>query len=138
MLIYLASPYSPVTVMSEDQARSVRLNRFMDACKQAAILMDEGHQVFSPIAHSHSIEVYGMNDIRDGDFWLKQDFAMLLHTDEMWVLMLDGWDKSSGVAREIAFCQRNDIPVRFIKFKSTEPLTKKEAIAHGASEEVVA
>ena len=105
-LIYLASPYS-----HPDPA--VKADRFEAACKAAAWYMDRGFQVFCPIAHSHPIEQIGLGSIRNEDFWLHQDFAILRHCDELVVLCIDGWETSSGVAREIAFAANNNIPVTY-------------------------
>ncbi len=105
--IYLASPYS-----HPDPA--VKEARFERACLHAADFMESGYKVFCPIAHSHPIEVHGMDGIRSGDFWLEQDFAILRHADKMVVVKMPGWDKSLGIEREIAFCKDNGIPVEFV------------------------
>jgi hypothetical protein len=78
--------------------------------------MRQGHKIFCPIAHSHPIEVIGMGGkIMDGDFWLEQDFALLKHASELIVFKMDGWEQSSGVAREIKFAEEFDIPIRYIE-----------------------
>lgn len=138
MLIYLASPYSANNIPPDRTANDVRAERFQHACMQAAILMEKGYAVFSPIAHSHSVEVYGMDAPKLGkegyDFWLKQDFSVLINCDEMWVLMLPGWEESKGIAAECSFCKRHDIPIRFVHLGSTEPVE----LIYGTSQEAVA
>lgn len=109
-VIYLASPYS-----HKDPV--VRLQRFQMACESAAKLMEEGKVVFSPIAHSHPIEAYGMGEIKDANFWLHQDFAILSRCDEMYVLMLDGWKESYGVNREIDFANERGMKITFKRFE---------------------
>lgn len=108
MLIYLASPYSAPTAQ-------IRQLRFENVCQTAARLMEAGNEVFCPIAHSHPIEVHGMDEIKDGDFWLRQDFAILRHCD---ALVIDdtipGWDKSEGVYRETVYAFENNIPVNLL------------------------
>lgn len=106
-LVYLASPYS-------HPFRDVRNWRFETVCKKAAELMEEGYQVFCPIAHSHSIEINGFPKLKSGDWWLQQDFAILKHCDKMIVYKMNGWDKSYGVKKEIAFCKKHKIPVEYI------------------------
>lgn len=137
MLIYLASPYSANEVPLDRTPNSIREERFQQACKQAADLMLQGHAVFSPIAHSHSVEIHGLPAPKLGkegyDFWLKQDFSILINCDEMWVLMLDGWKESKGIKAELAFCKRYEIPVKYIKFGSIYP-----EVIRGSSQEVVA
>lgn len=106
-LLYLATPYTAF--------KGTREEAYHLACLKAAELMEEGYTVFSPIAHSHSIEVEsGMS--KDGEFWLKQDFGILAYCDELWVYKLPGWDTSYGVAEEIKFAKSYDIPVKEIEY----------------------
>jgi len=132
--IYLASPYSVKQKVSETQAAIIRKRRFEKVCKYAAKLMKEGELVFCPIAHSHPIEVIGMpGEVNDGDFWLKQDFAVLQFCKELRVLMMDGWEQSSGVQREIEFAHQLNIPVSYV-----EDVTDKRNIKPRATEERLA
>lgn len=109
-LIYLATPYSGYKGSREEAYRL--------ACLKAAELMEEGYTVFSPIAHSHSIEVEAgwKKAPKSGEFWLKQDFAILAYCDELWVYKLPGYDTSTGVLAERAFAEAYDIPVKEIDY----------------------
>lgn len=111
-LIYLASPYSALTARTRE-------TRFKRVCKKAAQLMEEGYEVFCPIAHSHPIEVHGMKGRKDGDWWLKQDFAVLAHCDKMFVYCIDGWKESYGIKREVEFADLAKIPITFITDEPT-------------------
>lgn len=105
-LIYLATPYSKYPHGREAA--------FGSACLMAAHLM-EHYNVFCPIAHSHSVEVYGMNgDIKDGYWWLGQDFSILEKCDKLIVYKMQGWDESFGVSAEIAFANERGIPVEYV------------------------
>jgi hypothetical protein len=106
-LVYLASPYSAPT-------KRQKTRRFHQVCEKAAELMEQGELVFCPIAHSHPIEVYGMEDSKSGDWWLKQDFAILEKCSKMYVYKMPGWDKSYGIKREIEYAQALGIPVEYI------------------------
>ncbi len=110
MLVYLASPYSCKT-------KEEREERFTLVCRKAAELMLAGYHVFCPIAHSHPIEVHGMDHIEGHDFWLGQDFAVLEHCEQMFVYKMPGWEFSRGVAAEIQFCNEMYIPITYIDFK---------------------
>lgn len=113
---YLASPYSVKQPVSRQRAVTIRDRRYRKVCKKAAQLMLEGKLIFCPIAHSHPIEVIGMKgEIKSGDFWLEQDFALLEHASELIVFMMDGWEDSSGVTREIEFAKANSIPIVYIE-----------------------
>ena len=102
-LSYLASPYThPDT--------AVREQRFRAVCKKAAELMARGSVVFSPIAHSHPIDVE-FDKPESGEFWKKQDAPYLEFCTELIVFMLDGWEQSKGLAHEIEVAQQRGIPV---------------------------
>lgn len=113
-LVYLASPYSKFPG-GVDVA-------FELACQKAAEVMSMGHNVFCPIAHSHPIEVYGMDGEKgDHNFWLKQDFAVLDRCDELWVYMMPGWSESYGVTKEIERAKRLKLPIEYLYFDDQEP-----------------
>ncbi len=108
-MIYLASVYS-----QGGAGKNKRTRRFKLACKKAAQLMAEGKNVFCPIAHSHPIEVHGMDKIEGHDFWLKQDFAVLKRCDKLVVYRMPGWQESVGIQREIAFAENHGIPIEYV------------------------
>jgi hypothetical protein len=76
-MIYLASPYSHPDAF-------VRERRFQAACEAAARLMQDGHHVFSPIAHSLTIAVHGVPT--DWTYWKTFDSHMLAACGELAVL----------------------------------------------------
>ena len=112
-LVYLATPYSHPQWEVEKQ-------RYKDASAYAAKLMEEGYLVFCPIAHSHPIETYGMPELKSGDWWLRQDFAILKHCDELVVYKLEGWQKSYGVGKEIEYAKNNGIPIRYVEVEARQ------------------
>lgn len=101
--IYLASPYSHPNP-------AVREMRYVEVCKAAAKLMKAGRIVFSPIAHSHPIEVIGIGETESGEFWKKQDIPLLRHASELYVLCLDGWKDSAGLKWEMEIAESLHIP----------------------------
>lgn len=110
-LIYLASPYTV-----GNAGKNKRTRRFKQACKKAAELMAQGYAVFCPIAHSHPIEVIGMDIIEGHDFWLKQDFAVLERCTKLMVYKMPQWEKSFGIAKEIEHANKHGIPVEYIEY----------------------
>ena len=103
---YLASPYT-----HQDPAIMDMRNKL--AMAAAARLLKDGVHVYSPIVHCH--ELASRHDLpRDVGFWWSYNRAMLRHASNMVVLRIDGWDKSRGVAQEIAFAEHGGIPVSFI------------------------
>jgi len=106
-VIYLASPYSHIN-------RVIRQQRFEEACRIAATLIQEGHIVFCPVAYSHTLATIGKLP-GDWGFWEKFDMEFLLRSDKLVVAQMDGWRESVGVSREIEIARENGIPVEFLK-----------------------
>jgi hypothetical protein len=105
-LIYLASPYT-----HDDKKRQE--TRYNDAVKYLAKFMKQGYHLFSPIAHCHTASVrHGLPG--DWQYWKDYCSLMVPKCDELWVLMIDGWDKSSGVRGEVELAESLNIPVKYI------------------------
>lgn len=107
MLIYLASPYS-------HQSQSVMQDRFERVCRVAARLMGEGVHLYSPIAHTHPIAVQGSLP-RGWEFWEQYDRKLLAACQELWIVTLEGWKESKGVAAELAIAGEMGLPVKYIE-----------------------
>lgn len=92
--IYLAAPYSSVDpkVISE---RVDKINRYAAELMKTSI-------VFSPISHSHPIALAGRLPT-DFNFWVKQNHEFIRWADIVYVLMLEGWENSVGIADEVEF-----------------------------------
>lgn len=105
--IYLSSPYS-------HHDAEVREARFVAACRAAAKLIQEGLVIYSPIAHSHPIEVHGMKQIESSAFWKRQDVPMLRHASELLVLRLPGWEDSAGIKWEVEMANDLYLPVSYM------------------------
>lgn len=87
--------------------------RFEAACRVAGRLIESGIRVFSPIAHN--IPILRAAGMRSGwQVWSEFDLEVLSRCDRLIVLMLDGWDRSSGVQAEIAFAKAHGIPCIYI------------------------
>lgn len=108
-LTYLASPYT-------HRDPKVREKRYFLACEAAARLMEKGELVFSPIAHTHQIGLCMGRETEHG-FWMRQDIAILRKCEQLYVLCIEGWDKSRGVNEEIHLAHRLGIPVKYLKME---------------------
>lgn len=105
--IYLASPYS-----HPDAA--VRVERYHAVCKAAARFARQGHTIFSPIAHGHSLIANGL-PIED-NYWQDWCLSFLdMWATDLWVLQLEGWEESNGVAMEIDLATKMGMPIRYIE-----------------------
>ncbi len=103
-LCYLATPYSKYKRGNIEQA-------FVDAARLAAALLTSGLRVYSPIAHTHPLAVYGELDPLDHSIWLPFDEAMMEAADCLIVAHMDGWDVSFGIAHEIEFFDKANKPI---------------------------
>ena len=106
-MIYLASPYS-----HEDPA--VEAARFDAVCKVTGLLLLQEYCVVSPIAHSHPIYERVPETGGAWEAWVELDHALIDASEQVWVLMLDGWDRSRGVAAEVTYANEQGKPVRFV------------------------
>jgi hypothetical protein len=123
-MIYLASPYS-----HPDPA--VREQRFRAACRAVAELLLAGEHVFSPIVHSHPLVDYALP--LTWAFWAGIDRAFLERSDELVVLMLDGWAHSVGVREELRIARELGKPVRFLEVDATGSPTLARVASEAAS-----
>lgn len=95
-MIYLASPY---TVGGADEAKMQE--RYEAAVVATAKLVKQGHNIFSPIVHSHPLTRCGVEGLgHDFAYWSKIDYDYLDKADQFWVLTLDGWRISTGIRAE--------------------------------------
>lgn len=101
-MIYIASPYS-------SPVERVRQERFYRVRSYAILLLQKGQIAFSPIVYGHQFTMMGF----PGDHlaWLDFNEHMLLTATEMHLLMLPGWEGSSGVKHELDFCDKHGINV---------------------------
>jgi hypothetical protein len=106
-LIYIASPYThPDKEVVEENYR--RVSRY------AAEIVSQGAVALSPITYGHTL--VGFKPMRtDWEFWTNFCLTMLSKCEEIHVLMIDGWDRSRGVAEEIEFAEKNGISIHYIK-----------------------
>ena len=113
-LIYLAGPYSNDAPNCPDKPASAqkRLARFNAITDVAQQLIGKKAILFSPLTMTHPIDIR-MTHNPGSNFWVSFDEAIMQHCSEIHVLKLPGWDKSSGVKREIEyFGEKGITPVR--------------------------
>lgn len=110
--IYVACPYT-------HKDYEVRMRRVHSATEYTAKLMREGHAVYSPITHGHTIAI--MHRVpQDHDFWMRQCLPMVRAAAELHVLQEPGWTTSKGVEAEMAEANAHGIPIRFIATREAD------------------
>ena len=98
LLVYVANPYT-----GKEQ------ERYEAICEVVREIIMERPLIvpFSPIAFTHQFA-----DIPDID-WVDFDLNFLDVMDAMLVVMLEGWDESYGVGKEIEHCGEHRIPIYY-------------------------
>lgn len=105
-LVYLATPYSKYAA-GIDCA-------FKDAAALAAKLLTAEIKVYSPIAHTHPIAIYGQLDPLDHAIWMPFNEAMMTASSVLLVAQMQGWRESYGVNHEIVFFTGAGKPVFYL------------------------
>lgn len=95
-LVYLASPYT-------HKDHKVRMGRYWATLEFVERLLLERHPVFSPIVYGYPLEAAIGYCYKS---WQAFNDAMLDKADRLFVLTLDGWEASAGVAHEISHWER--------------------------------
>lgn len=92
-LCYLATPYTKFP-------GGIHI-AFVEASRFAAKLMEAGISVYSPIAHTHPLAIYGNVDPLNHNIWLPFDEAMMNVSDALLVAQMPTWEISKGIQMEI-------------------------------------
>lgn len=106
MLAYLASPYN-------DTDPSVMQVRYGEACRVAALMIQRGQHVFSPIAHNVPL-INAIGGLTGREVWCGFDRAMLERCDNLFVLRLPGWEASKGVQAEIKIASEIGLHIEYM------------------------
>jgi hypothetical protein len=105
-LVYLGTPYSKYPAGIEAA--------FCDAAALTSRLLVAGVKVYSPIAHTHPIAIYGKLDPYDHKIWLPFDQAIMNAAKAMIVAKMEGWDTSFGIKHEIEYFTGARKPVFYL------------------------
>ncbi len=104
---YLACPYAHANP-------AVRKARFKAICHDSAHYIDLGVTVFSPIAHTHPIEVEGYIaaglPAPSADVWRDFDLPFMEMCIGCITVTLPGWEKSTGVEGERDWFRDHELP----------------------------
>jgi hypothetical protein len=97
--------------------------RFRWATLAAATLIKRGSVVYSPITMTHPLDLVlsGRSETLGSDYWVRFDEAFMEKCAQMVVLQIDGWDRSSGVRREIERFKEMRKPISFMSEGDIDP-----------------
>jgi hypothetical protein len=106
-MIYLCSPYSHSDV-----------NVVNERVKQTTVFVNNhllsGITVLSPVVYGHTI-VTTCGTPSNWEFWERACRAFMAKCSDVWVLMLDGWQDSTGIKGEIEFAKELGLRIKYIK-----------------------
>lgn len=104
--IFVAGPYNT----PDDAIKEYRMNTIKDYCVKQFL---DGN---SPISALLMGLVYATHAElpTDTDTWRTFSETLLKGCDELHVLMVDGWELSSGVKSEIESANKLNIPIKYI------------------------
>lgn len=103
---YLASPYSKFPQGLDAAFRVVSEN--------AALLVRHKIPVYSPIAHTHPIAIFGGMDPLDHSIWLPADEPFMQGAHGLIVLRMDTWEISYGIGEEIKAFREASKPIVYM------------------------
>ena len=103
-IIYLASPYS-------HNSAAVREDRYLSARRFTILQLQRGVAIFSPIVYGKDMETQIGTAFEP---WANLNDSMIRACAELWVLMLDGWEKSRGIRHELQLAQDLGKPIKYL------------------------
>jgi hypothetical protein len=117
-LIYLAGPYS-------HRLARIRHRRYLQLTETSARLLQNGVINFSPITHSHNQQEFLDTFSTGFDDWRANDLSFVSRCEEVWVLMLPGYEESYGVKEELKFAKTNGLPIQYIHIRGDSLIVSK-------------
>jgi hypothetical protein len=101
--VYMGQPYS-------DPDYAIREGRYNKAMAFVGKAMKSGVTIYSPIIHFHNLSKYHSLPT-DAEFWEHHNYNMLSKSVALWVLELDGWEKSVGLSKEMGWAQELNLSI---------------------------
>ena len=111
-LVYLGSPYSKYPDGIEAA--------FQEVSCIAARLLEQGVNVFCPIAHSHPLAEHGGLDPLDHSIWMPANTAYMGKSDALVIATMRSWKQSVGLHHEIEWFAQADKPIFFVDPETLE------------------
>lgn len=112
-MIYVCSVYSIGAFSNSEKHKELRQKRYEYTKKMVAKLISGGNLAISPIVHNHEIaEQYNLP--MQGSYWKEYNEQLMTACSSIYVLKMPHWEESLGIAHELDYAVREDIPVVFI------------------------
>jgi hypothetical protein len=105
---YLALPYTSGNASEELMVWRAEVSNFI-----FSELAKEGRIVYAPISSCHHIAVkYGLP--RDWEFWKNMDEEFVRMCSKLIVIMLEGWETSTGLTAELKLAEKFGLEVEYL------------------------
>lgn len=107
-LVYFASPFTHAD-------KTVRDERNKAIARACGWFMNNRREIFffSPITHATPIAAECLLPY-EWSFWAEIDECMISRCEEIWILAIPGFKKSTGVTAERKIAERLGLPCRFV------------------------
>ena len=107
---YLATPYGKYKEGRHNLA-------YLDAARMLALLEDNDIFVFCPITHYHLASYHTKNYAHDdGEHWNTKCLNWVRLSKGLIVCMMEGWEESEGIKKEIELANKLNLPVYYTHF----------------------
>lgn len=106
---YLACPYS-------DPDPIVRERRYLKVMEATSKLLISGKVVFTPILMTHELAIRSKLPYTS-DFYDRFNYTFLSNCSKLIVLMLQGWEESIGIKKEVNWARGLRILVEYTTFE---------------------
>lgn len=118
MLLYISSPFSSKEKVIQDERVEYNV-KFIGAMFRCAQKLGTKVDLFAPVIQESLVyEKCNFTDEEKKYLYKNEvNWGILKKSDGMIVLMLEGWDKSRGVALEIEYCGKHNIPIYYLKYR---------------------
>lgn len=103
---YVGTPYTDYPLGLEAAARNAAL--------VTGLLMRQGVEAYSPIAHYHCVAVHAGIDPKDGKLWMQLTASVRRLSCGLIVVEMQGWRSSRGLIAERGEFLREGKPVYYL------------------------
>ena len=102
----------------------------IEAARLVVKLHNLGVITYSPIVHGHQLTVHGKIRTDDYTLWREMNLAMLKRMDALIVAMMEGWERSEGIADEVSFAKAERKPVFYLDPETMQVNHEMDIVDH--------
>ena len=128
-LWYFAHPYT-VKDKYGNYSLAAETANFNLCCWRSGQLFLRGYNVYSPVAHTHSIHVatpeFLANEVHN--MWYEMDEEFIRNTDFAGIILAPGWQRSDGCKKERALFEDLGREIRFFEAVMQEPVCLQDKL----------